>query len=143
MAGPEFHHVAHFLVTFDGVIDSAIGFAEVSGIEVTVAEIEYRSGGDKTSIRKIPGLAKYTNITLKRGVAPDLTLWNWMKTVLDGNVVRATGRIQLLDQQRNPLRTWKVRNAFPVRYEGPTLRATGNEVAIETLEICHEGLEVE
>lgn len=143
MAGPEFFHRAHFLVTFDGVIDTSAGFAEVSGLSVEVAAIEYREGSDKGGIRKMPGLAKYPNVTLKRGVTTDLTLWNWMRTVLEGGTIRANGRIQLLNERREPVRTWKLRNAFPAKYVGPTLNAMANEVAIETLELCHEGLEVE
>jgi phage tail-like protein len=143
MASPEFHHGAHFLVTFDGLIDASAGFAEVSGLAVEVAAIEYREGGDKTGIRKLPGLAKYPNVTLKRGVTNDLTLWNWMRSVLDGNVIRANGHIQLLNARREPVRTWRLRNAWPAKYVGPTLNAAATEVAIETLEICHEGLEVE
>lgn len=143
MAGPEFFHRARFVVTFDGVIDVPIGFAEVSGLSVEATVIEYREGGDKGGVRKIPGIARYGNVTLKRGVTRDLTLWNWMRSVLDGAVVRANGRIQLLNEMHEPVRTWRLRNAWPTKYVGPTLNAMGNDVAIETLEICHEGLEVD
>jgi phage tail-like protein len=143
MANPEIHTVSHFLVTFDGVIESHAGFAEVSGLGIEIAEIEYREGSDKAGIRKIPGLAKYSNITLKRGVTSDLSLWTWMREVLNGNTIRSNGRIQLLNERREPVRTWRVRNAWPSKYVGPTFQAAGNDVAIETLELCHEGLEIE
>lgn len=143
MASADIHTVSHFLVTFDGVIEASAGFAEVSGLSVEVAPVEYREGSDKAGIRKIPGLAKVSNVTLKRGITSDLSLWKWMRTTLNGDTQRATGRIQLLNERREPVRTWVLRNAFPVKYEGPTLVASGNDIAIETLEICHEGLEID
>ncbi len=141
-ARPEPHTVSHFSVVFDGVIDSPISFCEVTGLGAEVAVIEYRAGGSLTA-HKLPGLARYSNIVLKRGITQDLTLWNWMRQILEGNVVRANGRIQLLNERREPVMTWRARNAFPTRYQGPEFRANGNDVAIETLELSHEGLEIE
>jgi phage tail-like protein len=129
----------NFLVEIDGV--TAAGFAEVTGLGVEIIPIEYRMGNEH-AVRKLPGLRKFSNIVLKRGYTLDRSLWNWAKQVLDGNVVRAAISITLLDEQRQPALRWNLREAWPCRYEGPALNAKSNEVAIETLEICHEGLEL-
>jgi phage tail-like protein len=137
----------NFLVELPGIIDPAATptqFAEISGLSAEVAVIEYRSGGDRfNSVRKIPGLTKYTNIVLKRGVSGDLALWQWINQAIQGNVQRLDGAIVLLDEARNPVLRWRFRRAWPCRYEGPSLSAKGNDAAIETLEICHEGLEID
>ncbi len=130
----------NFLVEIENIASAA--FSEVSGLAVEVAAIEYREGGDKRlTVRKLPGLAKYLNVALKRGFTTDLSLWKWIKGVLDGNAQRAPVNITLLNDQRQPVVRWHVREAWPCKYEGPDLNAKGNEVAIETLELCHEGLE--
>jgi len=130
----------NFIVEIDGIAKA--GFSEVYGLAVEVEAVDYREGTDPSSVvRKLPGLRKYSNITLKRGYTPDLSLWKWMKTVLDGQAVRAGVAITLLDSQRQPAARWHVREAWPCKYEGPSLNASGNDVAVETLELCHEGLE--
>ena len=130
----------NFIVEIDNIAKA--GFSEVSGLAVEIAAIEYREGGDKRlGMRSFPGLAKYANITLKRGFTADLSLWKWIKSVLDGDVVRANVSITLLDDQRRAVARWQVHDAWPCKYEGPTLNAQGNDIAIESLEICHEGLE--
>jgi len=130
----------NFIVEIDGIAKA--GFSEVYGLAVEVEAVDYREGTDPSPVvRKLPGLRKYSNITLKRGYTPDLSLWKWMKTVLDGQAVRAGVAITLLDSQRQPAARWHVREAWPCKYEGPSLNASGNDVAVETLELCHEGLE--
>jgi len=131
----------NFAVEIDGV--AVAHFAEVSGLEVTVGVIEYRNGSEHTTVRKLPGLAKYTNITLKRGIVGDLSLWQWLSSVRDGNVQRRDGVITLLDEHREPVLRFRFRRGWPCKWEGPSLDAQSNCVAIETLEICHEGLDVE
>jgi phage tail-like protein len=137
----------NFQVVIAGVLDDGQAiqgsFAEVSGLDVEVSPIEYRNGSEDITVRKIPGLRKYSNILLKRGMTGDLTLWTWIKSVLEGNVQRADGTITLLDESRQPVMKWTFRRAWPCRWTGPTLNAKGNEIAIETLEICHEGLDLE
>ncbi len=131
----------NFIVEIDGVAKAA--FSEVAGLGVEIAAIEYREGGDKVlTVRKLPGLAKYSNIVLKRGLTLDHSLWDWIKKGLDGNVQRATMTIVLLDDQRQPAVRWVVHNAWPCKYQGPALNAKSSEVAMETVEICHEGLEL-
>jgi phage tail-like protein len=137
----------HFRVVIDGVLDDGQSvrgsFSEVSGLEVEIVPIEYRNGSEDNTVRKIPGLKKFTNITLKRGVIGELTLWNWIKSVMDGQVQRANGTITLLDESGQPVMTWKFRRAWPCKWTGPALNAAANEIAIESLELCHEGLEAE
>lgn len=136
----------HFQVVIAGVFDDGKSvrgsFSEVSGLGVEVAPIEYRNGSEDGTVRKMPGLQKFTNIALKRGVIGDLAFWSWIKSVMDGQVQRANGTITLLDESGQPVMTWKFRRAWPCKWTGPTLNASKNEVAIETLELCHEGLEV-
>jgi phage tail-like protein len=130
----------NFIVEIDGIAKA--GFSEVYGLAVEVEVVDYREGNEPSAaVRKLPGLVKYANITLKRGYTPDLALWKWMKSVVDGQAVRAGVAITLLNSQRQPAARWNVRQAWPCRYEGPSLNALGNDVAIETLELCHEGLE--
>ena len=137
----------NFQVVISGVFDDGRAvqgsFAEVSGLSVEVVPIEYRNGSEDTTVRKIPGLRRYSNITLKRGIVGDLAFWAWIKSVLDGRVLRADGTITLLDESRQPVITWKFRRAWPCKWTGPTLDARSNAVAIEGLELCHEGLEIE
>ena len=94
-------------------------------------------------MRKLPGLKKFTNITLNRGVIGDLGFWKWIKSVLDGQVQRADGTIVLLDESRQEVMRFNFRRGWPCKWTGPGLNAAANEVAIETVEICHEGLDVE
>jgi phage tail-like protein len=137
----------NFLVSIQNVLDDGrsvrASFAEVSGLDVEVTPIEYRNGAEDITVRKLPGLKKFTNIALKRGITGDLTLWQWMKTVLDGKVQRTNGTIVLLDDSRQEVMRWNFHRGWPCKLTGPALKAKGNEIAIETLEICHEGLEIE
>ncbi len=127
-----------FIVEIEGVARGA--FCEVSGLESETAVIEYRNGSE-TVVRKLPGLTKFGNIILRRGVTQDADLWNWRKSVVDGNIDRRNGAIVLLDDARNEVVRWNFRNGWICKWEGPTLNAKANEVAIETIEIAHEGLE--
>ena len=135
----------NFLVEIGDVDAGSVlaGFSEVSGLGVTIETIEYRNGNEDITVRKLPGLKKYSNITLKRGVIGDLSFWEWVKSALDGKVDRRNVSIHLLDEARQEVLRWKIRRAWPCAYEGPRLRASDNRVAIESLEICHEGLELE
>jgi phage tail-like protein len=131
----------NFLVEIDGVTRAA--FSECSGLSTDTDPIEYREGSEDITVRKIPGLKKFANISLKRGMTTDLELWSWRKTVLDGVTERKAGSIVLLNEAREEVLRWNFREGWPTKWEGPSLNATGNEIAIETLEIAHEGLELE
>jgi phage tail-like protein len=131
----------NFLVEVDGVFIG--GFSECSGLVGDTNIIEYREGNEQQgTTRKLPGLMKYNNIVLKRGWTKDRSLWNWRKKVVDGKTQRTSGTITLLDEARQPALRWNFREGWPSKLEGPALNAKTSEVAIETLEIAHEGLEL-
>jgi phage tail-like protein len=130
----------NFLVEIDGV--TRAGFSEVSGLTTDTNVFEYREGDEVTTVRKLPGLMKYTNIVLKRGYTQDKSLWNWRKQVIDGTTQRKTGSITLLDEARKPALRWNFTAGWPAKWEGPGMNGKTSEVAIETLEIAHEGLEL-
>ena len=131
----------NFLVEIDGVAQA--GFSEASGLTTDTNIFEYREGNEQQgTVRKLPGLMKYNNIVLKRGWTKDKSLWEWRKQVIDGKTQRASGSIVLLDEARNEALRWNFREGWPSKWEGPALNAKTSEVAIETLEIAHEGLEL-
>jgi phage tail-like protein len=134
--------VFHFSVEWGG---NRVGFSEVTGLTQENQAIEYRDGSfPEYSSIKMPGLRKFSNITLKRGVVKgDNEFFAWLATVKLNKVERRDLVIKLLNEEHNPVMVWKVQNAFPVKVEGPQLKASANEVAIETIEIAHEGLEVQ
>jgi phage tail-like protein len=118
------------------------GFSECSGLNTENTPIEYREGADKPlTVRKQPGLMKYGNITLKRGITKDMDLVKWLKTVSDGDVNRLPSiSIILQDEQQKEAARWNLSNAWACKWTGPDLKANASEIAIESLEICHEGV---
>ena len=134
-------------LNFNFIVDIGVGdelgFSEAEVPSGEIEVIEYREGGDAATVRKLPGLVKYPNVTLKRGVNGYLDLYNWWKSARDGDVRRTDVTIKLLDEQRQEVMRWNLSRAWPVKLEGSTLNAQGNEVAIETLELAHEGFEIE
>ena len=129
----------NFLIEIEGV--PVAGFSEVGGLSGDGDVVEYREGTDiPLSVRKLPGLRKYANITLKRGYTTNRVLWQWRLRVINGTVDRRHGAIVLLDEQRKRVAEWGFENGWIVKYEGPPLNAKGNDVALETVEIAHEGL---
>jgi phage tail-like protein len=137
----------NFQVDIDGV--GTFGFSEVSGLTTDTNIIEYREGDEvadgESTTRKLPGLIKYNNIVLKRGYTNDLSAYNWRLKVIQGNTsaARTTGSITLLDEARNPALRWTFREGWPSKWEGPGLNGKTSEVAIESMEIVHEGLTLE
>ena len=130
----------NYLVEIDGV--TRAGFTEVGGLTTEQDVIEYREGSETATVRKLPGLRKYTNITLKRGFTQDKELWHWRKTTIDGATERRAGSIVLLAEDRSEVLRWNFVEGWLSKWEGPGLNATTNEAAIESLEVCHEGLEL-
>jgi phage tail-like protein len=131
----------NFRVEIDGI--ALAGFSECIGLRVEIDVIEYREGGDPSTVRKLPGLSKVGDITLKRGITASKELHEWLDSVSHGVANRKNGFIVLLDDARQPVVRWKFINAFPRKWEGPNLDAKGNDVAIESLTLCCEGLERE
>jgi phage tail-like protein len=134
--------VFHFTVQWGG---TRIGFSEVSGLTQENQAIEYRDGSfPEYSSIKMPGLRKFSNVTLKRGIVKaDNEFFRWLSTIQLNKVERRDVIVSLLDEQHAPVMVWKLQNAFPVKVEGPGLKASGNEVAIESIELAHEGLELQ
>jgi phage tail-like protein len=132
----------HFQVEWGG---AKIGFTEVSGLDVSTDVIEYREGSSKEYHKvKMPGMQKFSNITLKRGTfSGDNDFYDWYNTIALNTVQRRDLVISLLNENHEPVVVWKIKNAFPVKVTSTDLKADGNEVAIETLEIAHEGLTIQ
>lgn len=128
-----------FVVEVDGII--AAGFSEVSGLEVEVETEEYREGGVNTHAHTLPVRAGYPNLTLRRGLAESPLAYLWTQATVDGTVVRKSGRIFVQDETGVPTWGWAFRNAYPVKWTGPELQAEQNAVAMESVELAHEGIE--
>jgi phage tail-like protein len=118
------------------------GFSECSGIEMSLDVEEYQEGGNNGGSLRFPTRVKWTNLRLKRGMALTDDLWDWHYNFVQGQVVRRDGVVTLLDEQQNPVKTWSFRRGLPVKWTGPSMNATNNQVAIEELEIAHEGLKL-
>ena len=126
-------------------IDNAhsAGFSEIEGLEGRIAAVAYRDGADTESVaRLLPGRVEYSNVVLRRGFAGDTELFEWWQSVAQGNLDPRNVAIILQDEQGKDVARWLLRRAWPTKYVGPDLRALGNEVAIETLELAHEGIEL-
>lgn len=140
MAIADPHANFSFLVEIDGIVRA--GFHEVSGVNSSVDVIEHKEGND-TVTRKYPGRVKYSNIVLRWGLADDIDLYNWHMQWVTGDAAaaRKSGSIVLQDRQgKTELARWNFVNAWPCRYTAPSLNAEGNDIAIETMELAHEGV---
>jgi phage tail-like protein len=132
----------HFQVEWGG---TRIGFTEISGLDLETEIIEYREGSSpEYSKIKMPGMQKYSNITLKRGTfQSDNEYFNWYNTTALNTVERRDITISLLNEEHQPVVVWKVNNAWPTKIQSTDLKGDGNEVAIESMEIAHEGLTIQ
>jgi len=139
----------HFQVDWGG---TQIGFTEVSGLDVETEVIEYRHGASPEYHKtKQPGLTKFSNITLKRGTfRSDNEFYAWWKETklfeegnATGSIYRRDLVIKLLDEKHEPVVVWKVKRAWPTKIQSTDLKAEGNEVAIESMELVHEGLVIQ
>ena len=132
----------HFQVEWGG---TKIGFTEVSGLDVETEIVEYRDGASPEYAKiKMPGMQKFSNITLKRGTfKADNEYFAWWNTVKLNTIERRDITISLLNEDHDPVVTWKVKNAWPTKIQSTDLKADGSEVAIESMEIVHEGLTVQ
>jgi phage tail-like protein len=131
---------------FELVIDNipSGAFSECSGLTAEGDAVDYREGTDRQpNVRKLVGLRKYANIVLKRGYTQDTSLWAWYGNIRDGLADRRNVTINLLNEQRTAVLRWHAERAWINKIEGPGFKASGNEVAIESVEIVHEGLTIE
>jgi len=140
----------NFLVEITGVTPGAQdplgGFSDVSGLNTEVTVAEYRNGNEKENhVRKVPGIFKTGDVTLKRGVVNSKTLWDWIKAVRRfGPEAKKEVIITLLNESGGSVQSWKLREAIPLKYTGPTLAAKGGgDVAMEELVISSESLELD
>jgi phage tail-like protein len=129
----------NYLVEIEGLIVG--GFTEVTGLQVETEVQDYREGGLNEFIHKLPGSTRYpSNLVLKRGLTDLETFWSWHQDVIQGRVERKNGSIFLLDSQRVPATWWNFAQAYPVKWSGPELRASSSAVAVETVELVHQGI---
>jgi phage tail-like protein len=132
---------SHFLVEIDGVPD--IGFVEAVLPQASAEVIDYRTGADTSASRKLPGLAHYSNLVLRRGVTPSTDLFDWWKNIANGVADRRSVSVSLLDGERNIVKRWVVRNAWPCRYfVAPLISIEESCGLIETIELAAEGFEL-
>ena len=121
-----------------------VAFQEVSGMDVENQVIEYRkSNSPLFSVQKMPGIAKYGNITMKRGIfVNDNTFWNWHAEIKMNTIKRRTVLIKLLDEAGAVTMQWQLDNAWPTKITSTDLKSDGNEVAVDTIEIAHEQITI-
>jgi phage tail-like protein len=132
----------NFIVEIDGL--TAAGFSEADVPEGRIEPVAYREGSDPSSAaRLLPGRVEHGRVVLRRGFAGDPALFQWWREVGQGTITRRNVAIILLDEQRQEVARWLLRRAWPSKWAGPQLRALGNDVAIETLELVHEGIELD
>ncbi len=131
----------HFQVKWDS---NVMSFQEVSGLDIEAQTIEYRSGDSKEfSTVKMPGIKKTGNVTMKKGVfKSDNKFWDWFNQIKMNTVKRVPVTISLLDEAGSATMVWTLANAWPTKITGTDLKADGNEVAVESIEIAHEGLTI-
>jgi phage tail-like protein len=124
-----------------GILSTAAGgFSECAGLELTIQPEEYKEGGNNGGSLKFASRATWANVTLKHGITGSTELWDWHFSFIEGKGKRRDGVIILLDAAREPVQAWYFRRGLPVKYTGPSLNATQNSVAIESIEIAHEGI---
>jgi phage tail-like protein len=132
----------NFRIEIDNV--SLASFSEVSGLVADGDSVDYREGDEPVNwVRKLIGLRKFGVITFKRGYTQNKELWSWHVNIVNGTDDRRNGAIVLSDEARTDVLRWNFRNGWVNKIEGPNLNATSNTVAMESMELCHEGLELE
>ena len=139
--------VYNFQVVVQGISDDGKtvkgAFSEVTGLDMEISPIDYRTGPEDIVVRKLPGLKKFPNIVFKRGIIGDPAFWNWIVKGANGRTERHEGSIILHDESHVEVMRWNFQRAWPAKYTGPQLGAAKNEVALETLELAHEGCYVD
>jgi phage tail-like protein len=128
-----------YRVEIDGIQQA--GFSEATVPDSTVDVVEYRDGNEIPTVRKLSGLVKYGNLSLKWGITDSLELYEWYQEGVTGKVDRKNISVVVNDEEGTDVARWNFVQAWPTKYDPTDLNATGNEVGIETLEIVHEGME--
>ncbi len=130
--------VYNFLVEIDGI--TRAGFQECTGLDSSQEPSDYREGTDPLTMRKLPGLVNYSNISLKWGITDDPEIWQWRQRAIDGRAERRNISIVLLNDAGEERVRWNLRNCWPTMWKAPDFNAQSNDVAIECLEVVHEGV---
>jgi len=132
----------NFVLEIDNIARGA--FSEVGGLTAEGDSVDYREGSDvQSNVRKLIGMRKFTNITLKRGYTPDKSLWQWYTNIVNGVPDRRNVTITLMNERREAVLRWHAENAWINKIEGPSFKASSNDVAMESVELVHEGLTLE
>lgn len=136
----KYNQLYRFKVTIDEI--EAADFREAEGLTAQREVVEYQEGGENTRTHKLVGQTRFSNIVLRRGTSASTDLFEWVKKTIDGTIERKNGAIIALDRKGEPVVRWDFKNAWPCRYEGPDFRAGESEVAIELIELAHDGFEM-
>lgn len=129
----------NFLIEIDGIAQAS--FIECSGLGSSTEVVETREGGDNTTVRKLPGKTTYSDITLKWGLSNSRELWQWREQVIQGALQRKNGSVVVFDlANRTEVARWNFVSAWPSKWEGPAFNAKGNDIAVDTLVLSHEGI---
>lgn len=129
----------HFWVELDGIY--VAGFSEVSGLEAETEVEEFREGGLNGYVHKLPKGIRYPNLVLKRGMTKSPVLWSWYESTMNGTIARKSGSVVLQQPDGKEFGRWNFYDAYPVRWSGPQLSASSSDVAVESIEIIHSGLQ--
>ena len=131
----------YFQVKWDSEV---LSFQEISGLDIEAQPIEYRHGDSpEFSTIKMPGIKKSGNVTMKKGVfKSDNKFWDWFNEIKMNTIKRKTVTISLLDEGGSPTMVWTLANAWPTKIQATDMKADGNEVAVESIEIVHEGITI-
>ncbi|MCP4304296.1 MAG: phage tail protein [bacterium] len=128
-------------IALSSVIDRPVGgFSECTGLEMSLEVEDYMEGGNNGTVLKFPGRVKWANITLKKGLTNNTVLWDWFYDFVEGRGKRKDGVITLQNEKHEPHTAWGFRHGLPLKYAGPQLNAGQSNVAVESIEIAHEGL---
>lgn len=130
----------YFHVEIEGIAEAF--FRECSGLEAEIEVLAYEQGGVNDHVEKLPGRIKFPNVVLKRGVTDSKTLWEWFSKGVQGKIERKNVSIILYDSKGSEVKRWSFERAYPTKWSGPGLKSDENAVAIETLEIAHEGMKL-
>jgi phage tail-like protein len=138
MRSPDPYKVFRFVIEINGI--RVGGFSEVTGLEVRTEVDEYREGGVNDYVHKIAKETRYPNLTLKRGITDATEFWDWHRQIVEGDIERKTITVVLLDSLGAEKWRWVFGDAYPVKWNGTDLNATGNTVLVESIELAHHGL---
>lgn len=134
------YNASNFYLEIEGLITG--GFSEVTGLESEIELESYQEGGVNGYSHQFPRRTRYPNLVLSHGLTLNDTLWTWYQSAAKGNVQLKNVTIILLDGQQIPVMLWNFKNAYPVKWSGPTFNArNANEVAVERLELIHQGID--